>query len=258
VVFPFFALLLAGERGWWPVITPLAGAIIAVLTASRATVGLIGLGLAVVFVLSAVRRWTAQKARVALFGAIAIAVLAPLALSSLDKRFAAAPLSDYDERAALVSASAMMLADRPMGVGANNFAVVNNTQAYSDRAEIAWTSRAAIVHNIYWLTLAEMGYLGLVALVLLLLGPLAVALRCGWRNRGDQRGDLMIGFATTLLIIYVHSYFEWVLFTVQLQYMFAMTAGMIAGLAQEMGYWRRAKVGGIGLTTASAIGRIGK
>src|SRR5262249_2649449 len=29
VIFPFFALLLAGERGWWPAITPLAGAIIA-------------------------------------------------------------------------------------------------------------------------------------------------------------------------------------------------------------------------------------
>jgi O-antigen ligase len=257
-IYPFFALLLAGERGWWPAIVPLAGGIIAALTASRATVGLVGLGLAVVFVLSAARRWTAQKARVALFGAAAIAVLAPLALASLDKRFAADPPSDYDERAALVSASAMMLADRPMGIGANNFAVVNNTQHYAERAEIAWTSRSAIVHNIYWLTLAEMGYLGLVALVLLLLRPLIVALRCGWRNRGDQRGDLMIGFATTLLIIYVHSYFEWILFTVQIQYMFAMTGGMIAGLAQEMGYWRRAKVRGIELSTASAIGPIGK
>jgi O-antigen ligase len=258
VIFPFFALLLAGERGWWPATAPLAGGVIAAMTASRATVGLVGLGLTVVFALSATRGWTAHKARVALFGAAAIAVLAPLALASLDRRFAADPLLDYDERAQFVSAAAMMLANRPMGIGANNFAVVNNTQGYAERVEIYWKSRSNLVHNIYWLTLAEMGYLGLVALLLLLLRPLTVAFRCGWRNRGDPRGDLMIGFATSLLIIYIHSYFEWVFFTTHVQYIFAMTAGMIAGLAQEMGYWRRAKVHSIGLSTASALGPIRK
>jgi O-antigen ligase len=181
-----------------------------------------------------------------------------LALASLDRRFAADPLLDYDERAQFVSAAAMMLANRPMGIGANNFAVVNNTQGYAERVEIYWKSRSNLVHNIYWLTLAEMGYLGLVALLLLLLRPLTVAFRCGWRNRGDPRGDLMIGFATSLLIIYIHSYFEWVFFTTHVQYIFAMTAGMIAGLAQEMGYWRRAKVHSIGLSTASALGPIRK
>jgi O-antigen ligase len=242
VIFPAFALLLAGERGWWPAVAPLAGAIIAALTASRATVGLVSVGLAVVFALSAARRWTTHKARVALFGAAAIAALAPLAFSTLEKRFAVDPLVDYDERVAFVSASAMILADRPMGIGANNFAVFNNTQGYAERAGIYWRSRSNIVHNIYWLTLAETGYLGLVALVLLLLRPLTVALSCGWRNRGDPRGDLMIGFATSLLIICAHSYFEWVFFTTQVQYIFAMTVGMIAGLAQEMGYWRHTKV----------------
>jgi O-antigen ligase len=108
-------------------------------------------------------------------------------------------------------------------------------------------SRAAPVHNIYWLSLAETGYLGLVALLILLFRPLNVALRCGWQNRGDERGGLMIGFATTLLMVYVHSYFEWVFFTTQIQYLFAMTAGMVAGLAQEMGYWRHAKAQVFGL-----------
>jgi O-antigen ligase len=251
VIFPFFALLLAGERGWWPAVTPLAGIIIAAFTASRATVGLVALGLAIVFVLSAARRWTAQKARVALISAIAIALLTPLALVSLETRFAAEPASDYDERAVLLSAAGKMLADNPMGVGANNFAVINNTRGYAEQAQMSWMTRAALVHNIYWLTLSETGYFGLVALLLLLVNPLIVALRCGWGNRGDKGGDLMIGFAATLLIIYVHSYFEWVLFTTQVQYMFAMTIGMIAGLAQEMGYWRRAKEHRLGLNNAA-------
>ena len=111
-----------------------------------------------------------------------------------------------------MSASARMLSDFPMGVGANNFGLANNSLGYAEEAEIAWTSRAAIVHNIYWLALAETGYLGFLALVILLIRPLFVALRCGWRNRRDERGDLLIGFGTSLLIIYIHSYFEWVLF----------------------------------------------
>jgi O-antigen ligase len=258
VVFPWFALLLAGERGWWPAITPLAGGIIAALTASRATIGLFGLGVAVAFVFSVARKWTARKAQVALFGAVVIAALAPVALSSLEKRFARDTLSDYDERAELVSSAAMMLSDRPLGIGANNFVVYNNTRGYADQTQIAWQSRTAIVHNIYWLTLAETGYLGLVALGLLLLRPLTVALRCGWRNRGDRRGDLMIGFATALLIVYIHAYFEWVLFLTQAQYMLAMTTGMIAGLAQEMGYWRSAQVPGLALNTVRAAGQMGK
>jgi O-antigen ligase len=241
VIFPFFALLLAGERGWWPVTTPLAGGIIAALTASRATIGLVSLGLAVVFVFSATRRWTPQLTRVVLWGTAAIAVLSSLALSSLGERFAVEPLTAYDERAALVSASAMMLADRPMGVGANNFVIVNNTGGYAVRADVDLAGRSALVHNIYWLTLAEMGYPGLVALLLLLSSPLTVALRCSWRNPRDQRVGLMIGLATALLIIYIHSYFEWVFFTIQIQYLFATTVGLIAGLAHDMGYWRPRK-----------------
>ena len=73
----------------------------------------------------------------------------------------------------------------------------------------------------------------------MLLQPLIVALRCGWRSRNDRRGDLMLGLGTALLIVYVHFYFEWIFVTLQAQYMFAMDAGMVAGLATQLGYWRR-------------------
>ena len=151
VTLPFFALLLAGQRGWQPAVTPLAGAIIAVLTASRATLGLTGIGFVAVFVLSALRRWTHRKALVSLVGAIAIAVLIPLGLSSLERRFTVAPISDdYDERAAFEKAAAMILVDHPMGIGANNYVLIANTHGYLDRAGVTPTrgSRSAPVHNI--------------------------------------------------------------------------------------------------------------
>ena len=240
VVFPLFALLLSGERGWQFVLAPIAGVIIAVLTASRATVGLMGSSLVLVFTLSVARRLTARKAAIALVGAVSLAVLSPFAISSLEKRFAAAPLSeDYDERAALERAAAMILSDHPMGIGANNFVTTANTGGYYERAGVAWTSRSAEVHNAYWLAAAESGYIGLVAFVLFLLRPLIAAFSCGWRNRGDRRGDLLLGLGVGLLTVYVHSCFEWIFFLVPAQYLFAMTMGLVAALTQQLGYWGR-------------------
>jgi O-antigen ligase len=82
-----------------------------------------------------------------------------------------------------------------------------------------------------------MGYVGLLAVVFMLLSPLIVALRCGWRNRGDRRGDLLLGLGATLLTVYLHSFFEWIFVVFPAQYLFAITVGMIAGQAQRLGYW---------------------
>jgi O-antigen ligase len=240
VIFPFFALLMAGQRGWLTAITPLAGTIIWVLTASRATLGLGGFGLIALFIVSALRKWTARKARVLLFGAVILAILIPVGLSSLETRFAANPLADdYDERAVLIDVAAKILSDHPMGIGANNFTLVANTGGYYARAPLSWMSSGAIVHNIYWLTAAETGYLGIIALVILLLHPLVVALHCGWRHRKDQRGDLLLGIGMALLIVYIHSYFEWIFLTMDIQYLFAIMVGLVGGLATQLGYWRR-------------------
>jgi O-antigen ligase len=245
VVFPFVALLLAGYWRWTAVAAPLAGAIIAALTVSRATAGLAAVGYGLIFMLSAGRRWTSLKALLALIGVVAIMAIAPLVLSSFERRFALIPLSQtYDERAAFESAAAAILADHPLGIGANNFAFFSTTQGYSQRTRVVTVdlARSPHVHNVYWLAAAETGYLGLVAFVLLLLRPLGVAFLCGWRNRTDWRGDLLLGLGMALLLVYTHSFFEWIFFTAQVQYIFATTVGLVGGLAQQLGYWRRGAV----------------
>jgi len=224
VVFPWFALLLAGERGWRPILGPLAGLIVDILTVSRATIGLAAAGYGGLFVLSALRRWTPHKA-------------------SFEQRFRTDSTSNYDERAAFEKAAALMLSDHPLGVGANYYVVAANTGGYNYRAGVAAVigSESANVHNIYYLVAAETGYIGLVTLVLMLFQPLLVAFRCGWRNRGDRRGDLLLGFGTSLFIVYIHSYFEWTLVTFTPQYIFALDTGMVAGIATQLGYWRAPK-----------------
>jgi hypothetical protein len=241
VVFPFFALLLAGRRGWLPLATTLAGLVIWILTASRATLGLGGGGLVLLLMASSYRKWTSRKARIFAFGVVAAIIFVPLALGSLDSRFAASPLSKtYDERIVLENIAAAIASDNPMGVGANNFTVVANTRGYSDRAGLAATygSRSAIVHNIYWLSAAEEGYLGVIGLIAFLLQPLIVALRCGFRRDSDYRRDLMLGLGVAVAIVYVHSNFEWIFVSLESQYIYAIILGLIAVGAERLGYWR--------------------
>ena len=245
VIFPVFALLLAGQGGRLATVTSLAGAVLVTLTTSRATVGLAVFGYFLVFLLSSFRGWTSRKARVALIVAVGFAVLSPVALSSFEERFLKQGITDIfvdESRVAMASAAAMILSDHPMGIGANHYVIVANTQGYNARAKVDWHLASTSVHNTYWLVAAETGYIGIAAFLILLLRPISVAFFCGWRNRRDWRGDMLLGIGVALLLVSVHSYYEWVFVTSQVQYMFAVSMGMIAGLAQKLGYWGRIRV----------------
>jgi len=238
---PWFALLLAGHRGRLAYLAPLGTAAIAILTISRAALGLTAGGMTLVFILSALRKWTSRKAKIGLLGAALALVFVPIVIASLEGRFNTEQISgDYDERAAFQMAAEMIISDRPLGVGANNYVVVANTAGYNARAGVASIqgSLSTNVHNTYLLAAAETGYIGALALVLVLLGPMIAAFRCGWRCR-DQRGDFLLGLGVALLVVYAHCFFEWNFFLFQAQYLFAMTTGLVAGIAQQAGYWGR-------------------
>lgn len=186
--------------------------------------------------------------------------VAPLIVSSFASRFqsdAADAFFGTDEnRVALVDTARMMLADHPMGIGANHFVVVANTQGYYSQAGVTWNNFTAIVHNAYWLVAAETGYIGILAFIILLLNPLIVATRCAWqhrRDRRDQRVDILLGLSVTLLTVYLHSLYEWVFVTFEVQYMFAASVGLIAGLAQQLGYWKQVPIGAIQAQSTSAV-----
>ena len=112
-------------------------------------------------------------------------------------------------------------------------------QGYEQKAGVDPHARGVMVHNVYLLVASETGWFGLITFVLLLLRPPIVAIMCGWRHRGDSRGDLLLGCGVGLLIVYIHSYFEWILLLSETQYIFAITIGLVAGLVQQLGYWPR-------------------
>lgn len=245
VLLPSLALLLHGYRGTWvQLLTVLTTLLVVVFTASRAAVGFSALGVALVFIILALAGMTQRKLLFALSGVLAVAVIAPLAVSSFERRFQEVPLSEeqYDERAAFNRAALYIVEDNPFGVGSNHYVYVAKNYGYSQRAGVAPSegNRNNIVHNAYWLAAAETGYPGLVAFCLMLLVPLVTAFRNGWRERASASGALLLGFGVALLIVYLHSLFEWVIFAKEVQYVLVTTMGMVFGISTRIAAERSA------------------
>lgn len=240
-IYPFFALLLSGEKGWQARSVPVIGVLIVIFTTSRAALAFAIAGLSLLFALSILRRWTPRMTRMLAVAVFTAAVLSPIAYRQFSYRFQSTETIQEDDggRSTLIAAAQLMLAEHPMGIGANNYVVVANMEGYSKRANVDLLNLGTYPHNVYWTALAETGFPGLLALMVLLLRPLSLALSCAWHNRKDQRGDLLLGLATSLVIVYVHSFYEKDLLVDQIQYLFAMNLGLIAGLAQQLGYLSR-------------------
>jgi O-antigen ligase len=254
VIFPFFALFLSGISGIMAPAVVLAGVIIEVLTISRATIGLAGFAYTAVFLTCG--RLSSRKAVILVIAALSVAALAPLVLSSFERReltndFA----SSDDERTAYTKAAQMMVTDHPLGVGANHFAPAAYSGGYDDAAEVPLdnSARAGNVHNTYLLIAAETGYPGVITFVLLLFGTLLVAFRCGWSHRREQSGVLLLGFGVALLTVYIHAFFEWSLVTFEAQYMVVTAMGIVAGTAQQLGYWHPAPSSSVSFAATSQV-----
>jgi O-antigen ligase len=236
VTLPLFAIALRGGKAK---LIPLGvgSALIAVaLGASRATLGLLPVGMVLVAIGSLWRGPSPRKWRALGLGALVIAIATPVALSGIDQRLVESNVDGSDnERAAFERAAKLMLADHPMGVGANHYVVAANAGGYSDRAGVVWNpgSRAAEVHNLYLLTAAETGWLGLAALVMLFAWPIARGLRLALRKGKDWEGDLALGLAVAILIAAIHSLYEWIFITYQVQYVFAIALGCLAQLLRQ-------------------------
>jgi O-antigen ligase len=234
VVMASFALVLARRTNWWTTVAPFAAMVTIVLTLSRGSLALFALGLFLVFSLSMLRGVTRRKVAMALLGmAVAAAVLLKGA-DTISRRFGEAPADSMAERRRLEAAALMMVRDHPLGVGANHFTWMLIHRGYGERAGLDARSRTANVHNIYWLTAAETGYPGLLALLLLLAAPLLHASRYVLSARGDVRGDVLLGLAVGLVLCYVHGTVEWVWRTTEISYLFWMIVAMVPALARQL------------------------
>ncbi len=216
----------------------IAGCVTISLTASRATLGLGFIGFSFIYLLYLTYDFNPRKLLIGIAGIVIAAALTPFVWGTLEQRFAGLEaLGDYDERAAMIKTSQLMSNDHPFGIGANNFTVVANVDGYYDRGGVAsrYQSRKNMVHNIYYLSLAEIGYFGLIALLILLWQPLKVAIFNGWKYRRDKNYGILLGLGVCIFITYVHSYYEWVFLLDKVQFIYVSLVGIIACLAQQAG-----------------------
>ncbi len=234
VVFPAFALLLAGARSWAARMGPVSGVVTAILGASRATLGLAAIGYGLLVLLSFRRKMTRVKGRLAVALLAALAIAAPIALNSLERRYAFNPAEGSSvERESFKRAAWLIIGDNPLGIGPNQYVVVANTGGYSERAGVIWNtgSRATNVHNAYLLIAAETGFLGLICFLGLYLNCIITALRAGFRSRDNASGELLLGLSVALIIVGIHSLYEWVLLIWETQIMVALAMALIGGTA---------------------------
>jgi O-antigen ligase len=238
VTLPLLALLLAGKTHKLNILGVLFALIAVALGASRGTVLFLVVGLVLLFGLSMARRITPRKWKILGIAVLAFVIVAPIAFSTFERRFGDKPveMGADSERIAFERAANSMWEDHPMGVGANQYVIVANTQGYSQRAGVIWNfgSRSAHVHNLYLLAAAETGWIGLLALIGVLGWAFFRGIFFAFSNRRDARADLVLGASVAVLAAALHSYYEWIFVTYQVQYVFAISLGIIAGMIRQV------------------------
>lgn len=239
---PAFALFLAGRR------VVLAGAILACeviivfVGGSRATIGLFGIGIMIAIMLSLWLHKTGRKTAMAgIMLALGIAAV-PVMMAAIERRPEAARADSNEERAKFERAAQMIIADHPMGVGADRYVVVANLGGYSDRAGVPWNmeQRAAPVHNSYYVVTAEMGFLGLIGYLALIFGTILYGIRTVKHAPRTEGGEMAVGVTAALIVAWMHAYFEWTAMTFAIHYLYAVDIGVLYGLGYAFAAKRQA------------------
>lgn len=140
-----------------------------------------------------------------------------------------------------------MLADHPLlGVGWNHFGILNSRPRGDRYSEILedWDRERGftiydenywanpLTESLYWLWLAETGWLGFAGFCLFLLATLLAVMRASWRQRRTWAGAFALGLLVALSICYLHGTVERILTQPKNLSQWLLLAGLGAGLAR--------------------------
>jgi O-antigen ligase len=234
IVMAPIALILAGRATMLPKLAVIAAVPTCLFTVSRGALLFFGIGSVLVYLISTFRRYTLRKVAIGFVGLVAAVALIQVALATLSSRDTAQQDESMKSRERLEASASLMLKEHPLGVGPNHFTMMLLRGGYGERAGVPWYERTAIVHNIYLLTVAEMGYAGLIGLVMLFIAPLPTAFRYCLRARRDHRGDVLAAYGVALSVFYAHCFFEWVWRRNEVMYVYFMIVGITASLARQL------------------------
>lgn len=233
---PLIAAALSGDRRKIVIVGIVSALICIAGSGSRATMGITAAGAVLLGLLSLARRATPRKIAAAFAGAALLAIVTPFAISTLNDRFRGSTfVTEEEERGRFEEAAKAISKDYPLGVGANQFVFVSNSQGYADKAGIGWqaANRSVPVHNAYLLARAETGWLGQFAFTLLLAVPCLTAFRLAFRERKSGAGDLLLGTAISLMANMVHNMYEFAVHEFSIQALLIINIGIVAAEARH-------------------------
>lgn len=252
---PMLALGLSRHTRWNDSLVYLAGfassGVMVILSISRGALIILALGSVAIIVHATFQKLTVKRG-LAIAATMALGSFVILmSLDSILDRFIGS--EDYQKknnlRTALEAISSEMLSDHPHGVGLNNYNVVNSRpyRKYSGMLE-RWDERRGYyfsedyyernpnTENLYWMFLAETGYLGFTGLLIFLTYSLFVCLRNYHYYKDTPQGSFILGLVITLGLFYMHSQLERV-FTQTINLMSFM---IFVSLVARFDYARRA------------------
>jgi O-antigen ligase len=91
-----------------------------------------------------------------------------------------------------------------------------------------------LVHNMYFLNLAEVGVLGLILYCVMAISPVVIGWRNSFRDRHGIRGDILLGLAVGQTATVIHTWLEWALRQTEVGYVQWMIFGLIAGVSHQV------------------------
>jgi len=233
---PILGAALSGRRSLAGTAGIIAGAICVASSGSRATMGIAAASILVLAAFSVLRRVTPQKVRTISVGLILVAIATPLALGSLNARFQGQTYFTSDLERIRFEAAATRIADNnPLGVGANNYVFVSNSEGYADDAGIGWqrSNRSVPVHNAYLLSRAEIGRVGEISFILIILIPLIFGIQRAFKERKSADGDILLGSVVALMANMIHNFYEFAVHTYLIQSLLFINLGLIAAAIRK-------------------------
>jgi O-antigen ligase len=204
-----------------------------VLALSRGALMMFAFACGLVILGSLARRFTRKKVYVTIALAVAFFLVLAKSMDSIIERFVTAPDASVEARDRFEDAAQAMLDDSFLGIGINQYSHVLEHGGYADRFEMPDVDRDGLAHHIYWLTAAELGWLGLFAYLWLIAAPFYTAVRGAFRLRHDVRGDVLLGCAAGMAAMHVHGVAEWIARQPSMMYLFWIVAGMAAAMSRR-------------------------
>ncbi|MEO1856815.1 MAG: O-antigen ligase family protein [Rubritalea sp.] len=227
---PILGLALSNEtskKDMWLYLSAFAAAgLTIVLTVSRASLAVFGVGAVLLLLGSLVKGFTPRRISIAILGSLGGLLVMAIAADTFMSRIGVDSSPKNDLRMALDKQSRAMLEDHPVaGIGWNNYGIANSRPRGNKYSAILeqWEKNRGrrivprlfmsnpLTESLYWLLLAETGYLGFCFFLLFMIQTFWFGVRNTLAFWKTPLGLLFYGITVSLALTYLHGQVERVL-----------------------------------------------